>query len=225
MKIDEQWECWTLCAIKTEVNVPGGRRDDTWDHLLLPRSWKVKSGTDTRFVARSVKAQLLTVGNATCKMYPTGVPSNLSRKCGCIPQWVRTQVSTVVFQAWHINHVCLWQHDSPAWLGFSVAGSPNLSAGQTRNKSRKTVMYRFFCFVHTDCWKKVATSSCTWPSKLSTCWEQHCNSYRWCRMTAINNEYQSVSCQKKKRWSTSSGDGTGMLHPMRDKTKRVHGEG
>ena len=31
MKMDEQWERWTPCAIKMK-HVPGGRRDDTCDH-------------------------------------------------------------------------------------------------------------------------------------------------------------------------------------------------
>ena len=36
MTIDEQWECWSLCAIKIEGTNRGGRRDDTCDHGL---SW------------------------------------------------------------------------------------------------------------------------------------------------------------------------------------------
>ena len=42
-KIDEQWDCWTLCwcAMKIEGKNRGGKRDDTCDHGLS-RSWKVE---------------------------------------------------------------------------------------------------------------------------------------------------------------------------------------
>ena len=42
MKIDEQSECQTLCAIKM-THVPWGRRDDSYDHGLSRRSMKVKT--------------------------------------------------------------------------------------------------------------------------------------------------------------------------------------
>ena len=44
MKIDEQWECWTLCAIKMKART-GGKRDDTCDHGLSRRSPRVKPPT------------------------------------------------------------------------------------------------------------------------------------------------------------------------------------
>ena len=40
MKIDEQWECWTLCVIKLKARTYRGGRDDTWDNSLSI-SWKV----------------------------------------------------------------------------------------------------------------------------------------------------------------------------------------
>ena len=45
MKIDEQWECWTLCAIKIEGTYRGGKSHDTCDHGLSRRSLRVKPPT------------------------------------------------------------------------------------------------------------------------------------------------------------------------------------
>ena len=42
-KIDEQWDCWALIAMRDKNwrQEPGERRDDTCDHVLS-RSWKVE---------------------------------------------------------------------------------------------------------------------------------------------------------------------------------------
>ena len=42
MKIDEQWECWTLCAIKTEGKRRGWEAT-TPETTDLSRSWKVEA--------------------------------------------------------------------------------------------------------------------------------------------------------------------------------------